>query len=607
MAAAMVVTAAPVSADAKAKKPKLSKTKVTVKKGKKVTIKVKGKKVKKTTWSVNKKGKKVVSLSKKKKKSVVIKGKKKGKATVTAKIKVGKKTYKKTVKVTVKAGGSSDSTKAPAATTAAVASKAPGSSNAPGSSKAPGSSSAPGSSKAPGSSSAPGSSKAPGSSDAPVMTPPVQPDKPSTPAKELPELNLREEMATEWTTGGSYGTAVFNTDDSVDFNSQPWAEGATGSCYNNGLAWYVSKDKTAVDLSAYTGLELTIKTDAEIKMMSWGGSADAASFWDKTDLWGGSTNTVENDDGSKTITYPLKDLFGNDKKVQKAIAIGLTLKSDLDGDDQQFKAREATIYGMKLVGGGASQPTEPVTSSAPTEPVSSTAPTTGSAASAAPSTGSAASAAPSTGSAASAAPSTGSAASAAPSQAPVASIAPSQAPVAEPILTLDTTGFYPFADMEGVTFDTTKTYSNVKVKIKAYNASGDVITEEDENYKAFQGYSKVSAANADNCKISFDSGNDVGAGNGDGIAWHNSGYSVSAGQYMLNNLGKYGVTVDKDGYFTITIDLRKPDDADNPTAYHATDCFAPGTDYTGFGFQTTSDTAGVPKIEIYEITFTEKK
>lgn len=87
---------------AKAKKPKLSKTKVTLTVGKKLKITVKKASPKKTKWSLPKKGKKIVSLSKKKKKSVTIKGKKAGKTTLTAKITVGKKKYTKKVKITVK-------------------------------------------------------------------------------------------------------------------------------------------------------------------------------------------------------------------------------------------------------------------------------------------------------------------------------------------------------------------------------------------------------------------------------------------------------------------------------------------------------------------------
>lgn len=101
LTASMVLGSASVS-DAKAKKPKLSSSKVTITVGQKKKITVKNAKPKKTTWSLTKSGKKYVTLSKKKKTSIYIKGKKAGKATLTAKIKVGKKTYKKTVKITVK-------------------------------------------------------------------------------------------------------------------------------------------------------------------------------------------------------------------------------------------------------------------------------------------------------------------------------------------------------------------------------------------------------------------------------------------------------------------------------------------------------------------------
>ncbi len=102
LTAGMVFSNAVVSVDAKAKKPVLSKSKITITVGQKQKIKVKKAKPKKTTWSLPKAGKKIVSLSKKKKTEVTIKGKKAGKATLTAKIKVGKKNYKKKVKITVK-------------------------------------------------------------------------------------------------------------------------------------------------------------------------------------------------------------------------------------------------------------------------------------------------------------------------------------------------------------------------------------------------------------------------------------------------------------------------------------------------------------------------
>lgn len=88
---ALVLTMTPIYSSAKAKKVKLSKTKVTLYVGKTTTLKLKNNK-KKIKWSSNKK--KVATVSKK----GVVKAKKKGTAKITAK--VGKKKY--TCKVTVK-------------------------------------------------------------------------------------------------------------------------------------------------------------------------------------------------------------------------------------------------------------------------------------------------------------------------------------------------------------------------------------------------------------------------------------------------------------------------------------------------------------------------
>ena len=117
LAGSMVISMTSPVADAAAKMS-LSKKKITITQGEKVTLKVK-KATKKVKWSVTK-GKKVIKLSKKKKASVVITGKKAGKAVVTAK--AGKK--KLTCKVTVKAANTDvQPTQAPA--TQAPATKAP--------------------------------------------------------------------------------------------------------------------------------------------------------------------------------------------------------------------------------------------------------------------------------------------------------------------------------------------------------------------------------------------------------------------------------------------------------------------------------------------------
>ena len=120
LAGSMVISMTSPVADAAAKMS-LSKKKITITQGEKVTLKVK-KATKKVKWSVTK-GKKVIKLSKKKKASVVITGKKAGKAVVTAK--AGKK--KLTCKVTVKAANTDvQPTQAPA--TQAPATNTPASS-----------------------------------------------------------------------------------------------------------------------------------------------------------------------------------------------------------------------------------------------------------------------------------------------------------------------------------------------------------------------------------------------------------------------------------------------------------------------------------------------
>lgn len=350
MAVALTVSmvgVASTDADA-AKKIKLSSKSISVAKGatKKVTIKnVKAKKVKKLT--VKSKNKKIATVKKAGKTAFKVTGKKAGKSTkVTVKVKVGKKTTKLTLKVKVTKAKKVVATAAPA-TTAPTA--APAVSASASATPAANASTKPATTP----SAKPVATPSATPDEAtPAPTEPVQPEPPTTEAKKLPELNLRREAATEWTLGGEYGTAIFNTDDTISYSSYAWAKKA-GDCYNNGIAWYIDPAKKGkVDLSAYTDLELTIKTDAEIKFMTWGGSADAASFWDKNDNWGAASKTVENADGSKTITYNLEKIFGSATKVKKAVAVGLTLKSDKDGDDSGFSARTATIYGIKFVNNG---------------------------------------------------------------------------------------------------------------------------------------------------------------------------------------------------------------------------------------------------------------
>lgn len=524
LALGMVASVSPASADAAAKKPTVTK-KVSVNVGKTKTVKVTSKKkVKKTTWSLTKAGKKVVSLSKKKAKSVTVKGKKAGKATLTAKIKVGKKTYKKTCKITV--------TKAAVVTTKPTA-QATTNTNGGGTSSATPSATP---------TATPSATPSATPTVPPVTAnPPVQPEKPATDPAVLPELNLREEAATAWSKEGSYGTAIFNTDDTVSYSSQPWAiDTATGavkegSCYNNGIAWFIDANTQGqVDLSEYGTVEITVKTDAEVKLMTWAGTADATSFWDKNDVWGGTSDVRENEDGSKTLVYSLATAFGNAAKVKKAVAIGLTLKSDKDGDDAAFAAREATIYSIRFVEGSAVEPI-PDTSDVDTPDVDTS-------------------------------------------------------DVAAPIKELKESGYTSLTDL-GVTLDTTKTYESVTFKIKAFNAAGDVITPEDENYATYGSYPKLTLGTETSVT------NENGAGYANGAGGNTSDYSATWGMYFLNNIGKYGVEADSNGYIEVTISLF---DVTNDRY------LTPGTDYDGIGLQTSAADNSISGIAIYSVTFNEK-
>ena len=116
LAAGMLVSQmSGVSADAKAKKPKLSRTKVSVTVGKTKRVTVKN--AKKVTWKVTKKAAQIVKLTKKSKKGATIKGLKKGTAKISVQMKNGKKKVKKTITVKVSSAKKVVVTAEPAKTT----------------------------------------------------------------------------------------------------------------------------------------------------------------------------------------------------------------------------------------------------------------------------------------------------------------------------------------------------------------------------------------------------------------------------------------------------------------------------------------------------------
>ncbi|MCM1246724.1 MAG: hypothetical protein NC293_13885 [Roseburia sp.] len=340
---ALAGTATP-EADA-AKKIKLSSKSITVTKGKskKVTIKnVKKNKVKKLTVKSNKT--KIATAKASGKTALKVTGKKAGSAkiTVSVTVKGKKKATKLTLKVKVKnASAPTPSTAVPtsAATTPPTTSNGPtGPAN-------------------PTTSNGPTGPASPTTSDGPSVESPDVSGTPTTPGGTTqfnPVINITDAVST-WAAGGSYGTVTKNDDGSVTFNSKPSVpptNGKEGSVYNNGISWYLSADKAKTDVSAYKYVKLIIKTDAEIKLMTWAGGSDPDSFWDKKDCWGAATDTVNNADGSKCVYYPVETVFA---KTDKATAVGLTLKSwNGEGgekgadDDTNFGAMEGIIYGVEF-------------------------------------------------------------------------------------------------------------------------------------------------------------------------------------------------------------------------------------------------------------------
>lgn len=166
LAVVLVCTSAPVSAEA-AKKPKLNKTSVVVRVGKKVTLKV-NRTNKKAKWTIQS-GKKYISLKKKKKTSVVVLGKKAGTAKVAAKI--GKKKLVCKIKVKAKKTDASAEDNDPVGddVTQAPETQPPVSTEMP--TMEPGNTSDPGSTQDPGTTMDPENPPDPGSTSEPVTTP----------------------------------------------------------------------------------------------------------------------------------------------------------------------------------------------------------------------------------------------------------------------------------------------------------------------------------------------------------------------------------------------------------------------------------------------------
>lgn len=172
------------------------------------------------------------------------------------------------------------------------------------------------------------------------------PAKMRAPVLENQELDLSKDMATSWTLNGNYGVMTFTKENRVHFETDNSVNSdATPSVYNNGCAWYLEAQKSRTDVSDWKYIAVTIKTESywDIKMMTWEGTDDAESYWDKKDTWGQWCGEIEHDDGSMTLIYRTDKLFRNAKQAK---AVGITLKSADGEDDTVFVPKEAEIYGI---------------------------------------------------------------------------------------------------------------------------------------------------------------------------------------------------------------------------------------------------------------------
>lgn len=247
LAAGMLVSQmSGVSADAKAKKPKLSTTKVSVTVGK--TKKVTVKNAKKVTWKVTKKAAKIVKLTKKSKKGATIKGLKKGTAKISVQMKNGKKKVKKTITVKVSSAKKVVVTAEPAKTTNKPTN---GSTNGP--TKEP--------VKEPTATPTATSTTEPSATPTatPTEEPPAEPTLTPTPMP-LPDLG-ENDLKVDLTKENKYGQNSVLEDTITYYEGNGVSYTSTGQASGGGVAYWTNADKSGIDLSKYKSIRIVASSD----------------------------------------------------------------------------------------------------------------------------------------------------------------------------------------------------------------------------------------------------------------------------------------------------------------------------------------------------------
>lgn len=243
LAAGMLVSQmSGVSADAKAKKPKLSTTKVSVsvRKTKKVTVK----NAKKVTWKVTKKAAKIVKLTKKSKKGATIKGLKKGTAKIFVQMKNGKKKVKKTITVKVSSAKKVVVTAEPAKTTNKPTN---GPTNGP--TKEP--------VKEP--TATPTATPTEEPTATPTEEPSAEPTLTPTPMP-LPDLG-ENDVKIDLTKENEYGQNSVLEDTITYYEGNGVSYTSTGQASGGGVAYWTNADKSGIDLSKYKSIRIVASSD----------------------------------------------------------------------------------------------------------------------------------------------------------------------------------------------------------------------------------------------------------------------------------------------------------------------------------------------------------
>ena len=356
LAAGMLVSQmSGVSADAKAKKPKLSRTKVSVTVGKTKRVTVKN--AKKVTWKVTKKAAQIIKLTKKSKKGATIKGLKKGTAKISVQMKNGKKKVKKTITVKVSSAKKVVVTAEPAKTTNKPTN---GPTNGPTKepvkepTATPTATSTTEPSATPTATPTEEPSAEPTATPTPTSTtePSAEPTATSTPMP-LPDLG-ENDVKIDLTKENEYGQNSVLEDTITYYEGNGVSYTSTGEASGGGVAYWTNAGKSGIDLSKYKSIRIVASSDAantpvvcELLKSNpaniWGGGIDVFDGFSEY-------NAITEAGKAQVFEFQISDALAA-ALAEGTLAYGIRLKYNAyhtDGDD--LPNRNFNIYSIILMG-----------------------------------------------------------------------------------------------------------------------------------------------------------------------------------------------------------------------------------------------------------------